>query len=480
MKRLRLQVFNSIAVRISLTIAFAVLFTAIAVAWIIIRQERNILETELRQKGIYLAELIAQHLVEPLLYEERYLMHSILQASLSIERGIVVFAEVYDAKGNTIIPHDENSLFYDTQNRIQDMRQKYDVREDKNRQLFDILMTIEAKGLGTIGFLRIGITKQFLIETIMQVKQKLYLVASVIVFAGIMAGLLMARKLISPILFLNQGVKRVASGELGVEIGVKGIGEIRELAVAFNEMSKKLKDSVEAMRIANENLIRKERLYALGEFSAGLAHEIKNPLTSIKMLMQSAKESGIQLSLKDIEVIEGEINRIDRIVREFLLFAKPAKTVFVDTDINKILKEVIALSRRSTQKANISVVEDLEPDLSVIKAHPDGVKQVFLNVILNSIQAMQKGGLLTVSSYSSNGVVYACIKDTGEGIPNEISKRVFDPFFTTKENGTGMGLYIAYNIVREHGGAIEIYSEVNKGTTVCISFPKQNGDAKGE
>lgn len=474
MKRVSLQIFNSIAVRISLTIAFAVLLTAIAVTWIILQQERNILEMELRQKGIYLAELIAQHLVEPLLYEERHMMHSILQASLSIERGIVVFAGVYDAKGNTIIPHDEASLIDDTQSRIQDMQQHYDVKEDNDRQLYDILMAIEAKGLGTIGFLRLGITKKFLIETITQVKQKLYLVVSGIIFAGIMAGLLIARKLISPILFLNQGVKRVASGELGVEIDVRGIGEIRELAVAFNEMSKKLKDSVEAMKTAHENLIRKERLYALGEFSAGLAHEIKNPLTSIKMLMQSAKESGIQLSPKDIEVIEGEINRIDRIVREFLLFAKPAKTVFVDTDINEILQEVIALSRRNTQKANITVVEDLEPGLSPIKAHPDGIKQVFLNIILNSIQAMQQGGILTISSYSENGVVYACFKDTGEGIPEEISKRIFDPFFTTKENGTGMGLYIAYNIVREHGGSIEISSEINKGTAVCISLPRHN------
>lgn len=480
MKRLSREIINSIAVRISVAIAFAVLFTAVAVAWIILREERHILESELKQKGIYISEVIAQQMVEPLLYEERYMMHSILQASLSIERGLVIFAGIYDSKGNVIIPYEGQSPGDTIAYRLANISDKFDLTEDKDAMLYDILMPIKTRGLGTIGYLRLGITKQFLIESIGSVKKKLYAVSSVIIFAGIMLGLMMARKLIRPVIFLNHGVKRVAAGELGVEIDVKGVGEIKELSVAFNEMSKKLKNSVESMKAAHENLVRKEKLYAIGEFSAGLAHEIKNPLTSIKMLMQSAKERGIQLSGMDIDIIEGEINRIDRIVKEFLVFARPAKAVFTDTDINKILKEVIALTRRNMEQANITLIEELDSNISLIKAHPDGIKQVFLNVVLNSIQAMDGGGILTVSSHSNNGMISACIRDTGVGIPDDILNRIFDPFFTTKDDGTGMGLTIAYNIIRDHGGNIEIDSTVNKGTSVYISFPKNSGDGEDE
>lgn len=466
------RLLNSIAVRISLSIAIVVASTTVAVAWLILREERHVLELELQEKGTYLAEIISQQMVEPLLYEERYAMYSLLQSSMTAEKGIVAFGEVYGLKGEPIVKvHDEKLKPPSVDKAVLLGAQSIILRDNPALQIYDISVPIIARELGSIGYLRLGITKKFLIETLKGVKRKLYLLSSIIVLSGIMAGLWMARKIIRPVLILNQGVKRVGRGELGAEVELEGEGEIKELSVAFNEMSRKLKESVDAIKTAQENLIRTEKLYALGEFSAGLAHEIKNPLTSIKMLMQTVKEKNHALCAADIEIIEGEINRIDRIVKEFLAFARPAKAEFISTDINELLKEVITLSRPKMEQSNINLIEELDYGIPQVKAHPDEMRQVILNIVLNAIQAMERGGTLKVTSSAGDGTVSACIYDTGPGIPDENLNRIFDPFFTTKEDGTGMGLAIAFNIVREHGGQIEVDTAPDRGTIVSILLP---------
>jgi len=467
------RLLNSIAIRISLTIALVVATTTVAVAWLILHEERSVLELELQKKGTYLGEIISQQIVEPFLYEERHVMYSILQSSMVTEEGIVVFADVYDSKGEVIISHKREGINLPLIKKEEMVGIKsVMLREDSANHIYNIVIPIVAKGLGSIGYLRLGITKKFLIETIRDVKRKLYLLSSLIILSGIMAGLWMARKIIRPVLILNQGVKRVGRGELGAEIGIVGEGEIKELSIAFNEMSRRLKESVDAIKAAQETLIHTEKLYALGEFSAGLAHEIKNPLTSMKMLMQSANEKNHALNAKDIAIIENEINRIDRIVKEFLLFARPPKTEFVLTDINELLREVIFLTKPKIEQSRIKLVDRLNDPIPGIKARPDGLRQAFLNVILNAIQAMEQGGTLKVTSSSNNEVVSVDVHDTGKGISEENRNRIFDPFFTTKEDGTGMGLAITYNIVREHGGSIEVDTALNQGTTVSILLPQ--------
>lgn len=473
------KTFNNIAVRITASIAVIIASASMVVAWLIPLEEKSVLENELQKRGVYLAEIIAQQIIEPLLYEEKYAMHAILQSSLLSEEGVVVFAEVYDSNGESIVnlkregfklPLIDKGKFVGIQSVM--------LIEDPKLQIYDISIPIIAKGLGPIGFLRLGITKKFLIETLKGIKKKLYSLLSIIVLSGIIVGLWMARKIVKPVLLLNQGVKRIGMGDLGAEVEVIGEGEIKELAIAFNEMSGKLKESIDAIKTAQENLIRTEKLYALGEFSAGLAHEIKNPLTSIKMLIQTAKDKHYDIKPKDIKIIEDEINRIDDIVKDFLAFARPAKTKFISTNVNVILKEVLSLIRPKMEQSNINLVERLDCNLPEVNANSDGLKQIFLNIILNAIQAMGKRGTLNVASFANNGAVTVCIHDTGHGIPHEIFNRIFDPFFTTKEDGTGMGLAIAYNIVREHKGDIYIDSVLNEGTKVSIILPLTDDKAQ--
>ncbi len=466
------RLFRSIAFNISISIAFVVISTAATIGWLMLREERHVLEIELQKKGAYIADIISQQMVEHLLYEERYAIYSLLQSSMTAEKGIVVFGEVYGLKGEPIVKvYDEKLQPPLIDKAVLLGSQSITLRDNPAYQLYDISAPIVAKGFGIIGYLRLGITKKFLIETLNDVKRKLYLLSSIIVLIGLIAGLWMARRIIRPVLILNEGIKRIGMGELGAKLKIVGDGEIKELSIAFNEMSRKLKESIDALKAAQENLIRSEKLYALSEFSAGLAHEIKNPLTSIKMLMQTAKEKNYALCAEDINIIEGEINRIDRIVKDFLAFARPAKVEFVSTDINAILKEVITLIKPNIEQLHINLIEELDYSIPQIKAHSDSLRRAILNIVLNGIQAMKDGGTLTIASSMRDSMVSACIQDTGPGIPDEALKHIFNPFYTTKEDGTGMGLAIVYSIVREHGGTVEVDTVVNRGTAVSVLLP---------
>jgi signal transduction histidine kinase len=466
---------DSIAFRVSVSIAVVVAATTIAVGWLILREERRTLESELQSKGRYLAEIMSHHVIEPLLYEERHAIFSLLQGSMKSEESLIVYADVFDKKGELIVQAYKNSKYRDIKLPPYNFKapiKGVNIVEDSSMPIYHISFPIDEETLGIIGFLRLCITKEFLFNTLELVRQKLYVLAAAIIFIGIMLGLWMARRVLRPILILNKGVKRVGEGEVGVEVPVVGDGEIKELALSFNKMSRKLKELIHKIKSAQEHLVRTEKLYAVGEFSAGVAHEIKNPLTSIKMLMQTVQQKRQALTNKDFKVIEEEINRIDHIVKEFLAFARPEKAEKSDVNINDVLQEVVTVTKPMMEQSTIHLLQKLSSPLPNIKGNQDALKQMFLNIMLNAIQAMNdNGGTLTIETSSHNGVLSTVISDTGDGISEKDLNRIFDPFFTTKEEGTGMGLALTHNIINDHSGKIDIDSTPGRGTAVKVELP---------
>lgn len=467
--------FDSIAFRISLSIAVVVAASTIAVGWLILQEERRTLEAELQSKGRYLAELMSHNIIEPILYEERHAIYSFLKSSMRSEEGLIVHAAVYDKNGEMIVSASKDEQYerpelppyiFDSAN------DTAEIREDNKLALYYLSKPIKVQTLGTIGFLRLSITKEFLFSTLKGVRQKLFLFSTAVTFVGIVFGLYMARKVLNPILVLSKGVGMVGEGEVGVEVPVVGQGEIRELSLSFNRMSVKLKELIDKIKSAQEHMVRTEKLYAIGEFSAGIAHEIKNPLTPIMMLMRRVKEEKESLTDKDVEIIEEELNRIDKIVTEFLAFARPDKVEKTKMNINEVISEVITLTKPKMDRSGIFIIEKYLPAIPDITGNSDALKQVFLNIMLNAVQAMDgKGGDLTVETSTGDGKVMVIISDTGIGIPEENLKKVYDPFFTTKKEGTGMGLALTHNIVSDHSGRIDIDSMPGKGTKVKVEFP---------
>jgi len=220
-----------------------------------------------------------------------------------------------------------------------------------------------------------------------------------------------------------------------------------------------------------EFLRRSERVAAVGQLASGIAHEIRNPLAAIKMSIHSIQQHH-EKDKQLLSLMLSELERIDSIVSEFLLLAKPHEIQFQEQDICQLMNMIIPLMNIQAIRHNVSVLQEFADDIPLIRCDPNQLKQVFMNLIKNAIEAMPNGGNLHVQIRrpSSEHVLIRFV-DQGCGIPEEVIKRIGEPFFTTKEKGTGLGLMISHKIIEDHGGSMNIMSEVNHGTIVEISLP---------
>jgi signal transduction histidine kinase len=250
------------------------------------------------------------------------------------------------------------------------------------------------------------------------------------------------------------------------------------IVLAYRRMIAPLRTTLTESRAIIE---RQEKLASLGVFAAGIAHEIRNPLTAIKVRLFSLKQShrpGTS-EYEDVQVIESEIDRLELIVREFLQFARPAEPEFRILPLRKILQDIQQLLETEFSRKGIQLHVEAEAD-ELVRVDPNKFKQVLLNLAQNGAQAITGRGSVTLRSRFDarelhgqlRPVVIIDVVDTGGGMPPEIQKRLFDPFFTTKEQGTGLGLPIAARIVEKHGGAIEYKTAADQGTTFSILLPR--------
>ncbi len=226
---------------------------------------------------------------------------------------------------------------------------------------------------------------------------------------------------------------------------------------------------ISELKQAEEFLRKSDRVSAIGQLAAGIAHEIRNPLTSVKGFLQFLQEQSFEQEF--FEIIRHEIDRIELITNEFLILAKPQAKTYNYFSIESILAGFIPLVETQAKLSNIDIVMEIDKNLPVIYCDRNQIKQVFLNVIKNSMEAMTTGGLITFSVKKKEGYLKIVIEDQGCGIPRERLIRIGEPFYSTKEKGTGLGLMIIFNIIKEHKGSIEIRSEVDIGTQVEICLP---------
>lgn len=396
-------------------------------------------------------------------------------------------------------------------------------------------LVINISFLMLAAILLIGFTGASLIEDL-QIK-KLLLVTIILdaIVLIIFGSFLLSRVLVKPIKDLVRLTQKISEGDFSQKIEVTSKNEIGQLIGSFNRMIERLKENQESLesyleslesankqlKQAQEELIRTEKLASIGRFAAGVAHEVGNPLGAILGYTSILQKEGIdrEESKDYLKRVEREIERINRIVRELLDFARPSQFEIKDVEINKVIESALSLLSYQKNFKNIETQLDMQPDLPMIKGDESQLSQVFINIILNANDAMPNGGILRIqtrthvvenpdvdrlqgiyprrrksdpmeSDYSrmrkadplavlfkkfSEGdqLVKIRISDTGIGIKKEDLENIFDPFFTTKDpnKGTGLGLSISLRIVESLGGEIRVESEVGKGAAFEVYFP---------
>ncbi len=355
---------------------------------------------------------------------------------------------------------------------------------------------IPVYGIPFYPFLQITICIYSLIMTYAIFKyQMLYL--SIVIKQSLVYSLLIAATSLTYLIVIVI-FEKILQGFFGYQSIAISIFAAFLLGIIFIPLRNKIQNFIDRFfykgspeEVARENeFLRREveetdRLKSIATLASGMAHEIKNPLTAIKtfseFLPQRLEDKEF---LKNFSKIVGsEVDRIDHLVNQLLEFAKPAAPKFIDTDLVKLLDDVLDFLNSEFIKHKIQVVKNFSQENILLRVDPNLFKQAILNIILNAIDVMHDGGTLTMSieistKNSTNPInarnsitfIKITIADTGPGIAPDDIPRIFDPFYTTKDHGTGLGLSITHGIIQSHGGTIRVQSEVGKGTEFVIEF----------
>uniref|UniRef100_C6E818 histidine kinase n=1 Tax=Geobacter sp. (strain M21) TaxID=443144 RepID=C6E818_GEOSM len=315
-----------------------------------------------------------------------------------------------------------------------------------------------------------------------------------------MAGFL-GKKLSQPIRELDSLARRVAAGERNVKSSIDSRDEIGDLAGRFNDMSRSLVEREDSIIELNRNLeekvqsrtaeleeknrllvqtreelVRVEKLAAIGELAAGVAHEINNPMAIIRgntELLQLSVPEDAPIR-EEVDTIFQQVKRVERIVSNLLKFARREQMEAGTVRLNELLHEIVGQIGHQVSLEGIEIVEQYAESVAQVEGDADQLRQVFTNLVLNAVQAMPAGGVLSVRTrpLEPERSYEVKVADTGVGIALENLRQVFNPFYTTKANGTGLGLSVSYGIVREHGGLIDVESVPDGGSTFTVVLPR--------
>ena len=305
-----------------------------------------------------------------------------------------------------------------------------------------------------------------------------YLIFSVIsaLVPNLVLVLLIVRTISRPLQKITLAAVQVTEGRYGTEVNLnKSNDELGLLAESFNEMSRKMASDIEQLQKLNEQLIRTEKLAAMGTLSAGVAHEVNNPLAAISSLIQmmQAKQALDERTQENLKLISSQIQRITQVTRDMMDFARARPAAKTEININEIIETSLRLASFDKSFQKLTLEKNLFVDELKTLADADQLQQVFLNLFLNARDAMPDGGNLFIETARNGKDIKIEIKDSGSGIDEKDVKKIFDPFFTTKPagKGTGLGLAVCYGIITAHGGKIEVGKNRNNGTSFVITLP---------
>jgi signal transduction histidine kinase len=294
---------------------------------------------------------------------------------------------------------------------------------------------------------------------------------------GVVGATLLARRITQPIKKLVEATIRISQGDFSQKIHLDSHDEIGELAQSFNKMTAQLLEARKKMEIAQKKLIQAEKLASIGRMSASIAHEIRNPLTSVKLNIQKVGESPHldEFEREHLALSEEGIRQIEKFIKELLNFARVTELNLEKFSLEQIFEESMKLLGNSVTKKKINLQKEISAELPPVKVDADKIRQVFLNILRNAIEAVEEGGeikvVMTKDVSQKPPMIKVKITDNGCGIDEKYLETIFEPFFTTKPFGFGLGLANARKIIEQHGGIIKVHSKKGEGACFEILVP---------
>ena len=329
------------------------------------------------------------------------------------------------------------------------------------------------------GTLKFGVSLEKGRQEIKSMIKRIVLLTLIVLFLGFIIIVILSRRFIGPITQLARTMERAGSGMLDVKVDIKGHDELALLGQSFNHMIERIKEANLELKQTHEKLMQSEKLASIGILASGVAHEINNPLGGLFNCVQMLEQMGDSENFRKryLELLKDGLNRIETTVGKLLWMSRTGMREPEVMDVKEALKDIYGFVEYRLTKNKIRYDERIEQGLSLI-IDPHDFQQILINLIINAIQSMKDGGVLSIEGFREDSDTVIRVCDTGEGIEDEVIGKIFDPFFTTKQpgEGTGLGLWLTYEIVRNYNGDIEVRSEKGKGTEFVLRFKGYNID----
>ncbi|GAB4362061.1 MAG: ATP-binding protein [Deltaproteobacteria bacterium] len=449
-----------------------------------VHRERGLLYEEVEKQGRLLGETLAIPIINDLIYEklglveEGGLLDNYILEIFSRQDLDLLYMAILDERGKVISHNDisEYGKTYADPLTRKALDGERTIVQRSPRGEHDALdvgvpLSIGKKRWGT---LKLGISLEKADHRILATVWRIVLLTALLMAAGFLIVLLLSRRFIGPVTQLANTMENAPGDTLDIRVPVRGQDELALLADRFNRMIDRIRQANEELRKTHEKLAQSEKLASLGVLAAGVAHEINNPLGGIFNCLRMLERGGEDPAQREkyLGLAKEGMERIEATVSKLLWMARKPEHRPVEFGIREEVEKTRSLLDYRFGKRGISFVNGVDGDLR-LTMDPHDFQQVLLNLCINAVDAMSPDGVLTVAGARADGSVVVEVADTGGGIAPENLGKIFDPFFSTKPpgEGTGLGLWLTYEIVRNYDGEIRVDSRPGEGTRFFLRFP---------
>jgi len=467
--------------------ATALITLLMAVVIFFVERERTVaLKTRAEEHASAIAQMMAD------LSENRLMYYDLVALQQNVERAAededVVFAIIFNRNARTLAANTEARDLFPPElfelgaemdrlerDRVLKDEPSFTLNDDRQLEVLEIVAPVFVED-ELWGAVKLGMSLEKVNAEIQRTRLGLISLGFLGLTFGALGSVFLANRISQPLESLVEGTIRVAHGDLNHRIDISPGDEIGELAANFNRMTSEILDDREKLEETSKKLLEAEKLATIGRLATALAHEIRNPLTAVKLNIQKI---GQHPALNDLEreqvgIAETGIQHVEKLVKDILSYARAPQLLKGAFELDELLEDAIRFVEGQIEEKRIELRTDYE-ELPPIEVDEDQIRSALLNILLNATEAVSTDGnihITTRTDTSASGpVAVVTIADDGAGIESAAFQNIFDPFFTTKSLGTGLGLTNARKVVELHGGKIVVESEPGEGTTITVQLP---------